>query len=83
MEKNNKYLKKYEDQGCCFSTLPFESLGLAGKEVLDLLNNVVKKASESLHYDFSLLLSYFSYSGSVYSSKEVCVTFRFVLNIIE
>ena len=33
MEKNNKYLKKCEDQGACFSPLPFESFGLAGREV--------------------------------------------------
>ena len=26
-EKNNKYLKKCEDQGACFSPLPFESFG--------------------------------------------------------
>ena len=32
--KNNKYLKKCEDQGACFSPLPFESFGLAGKGVL-------------------------------------------------
>ena len=49
MEKNNKYFKKCEDQGACFSPLPFESSGLAG---------LVKKASESLNIDFTLLLSY-------------------------
>ena len=37
----------------------FESFGLAGKEVLDLVSSLlVKKASESLNIDFALLLSY-------------------------
>ena len=58
MEKNNKHLKKCEDQGTCFSPLPFESFGLAGREVLDLVSSLVKKASESLNIDFALLLSY-------------------------
>ena len=57
-EKNNKYLKKCEDQGACFSPLSFESFGLAGREVLDLVSSLVKKASESLNIDFALLLSY-------------------------
>ena len=72
MEKNNKYLEKCEDQGACFSPLPFGSFGLAGREVLDLVSSLVKKASESLNIDFALLLSYwkktyFNYSTSVYS----------------
>ena len=57
MEKNNKCFKKCEDQGACFSPLPFESFGLAGREVLDLVSSLVKKASESLNIDFALLLS--------------------------
>ena len=57
MEKNNKYLKKCEDQGACFSPLSFESFGLAGREVLDLVSSLVKKASESLNIDFALSLS--------------------------
>ena len=43
--------------GACFSPLPFESFGLAGREVLDLVSSLVKKASESLNIDFALLLS--------------------------
>ena len=57
MEKNNKYLKKCEDQGACFSPLSFESFGLAGRVVLDLVSSLVKKASESLNIDFALSLS--------------------------
>ena len=51
MEKNNDLLvcKKCEDQGACFSPLPFDSFGLAGKEVLGLVSSLVKKASELLH----------------------------------
>ena len=56
-EKNNKYLKKCDDQGACFSPLSFESFGLAGREVLDLVSSLVKKASESLNIEFALLLS--------------------------
>ena len=44
MEKNNKYLKKCEDQGACFSPLPFESFALAARVVLDLVSSLVKKA---------------------------------------
>ena len=58
IEKNNKYLKKCEDQGACLAPLPFESFGLAGRVVLDLMSSLVKKASESLNIDFALLLSY-------------------------
>ena len=57
-EKDNKYVEKSEDQGACFSPLPFESFGLAGREVLDLVSSLVKKASESLNIDFALLSSY-------------------------
>ena len=71
VEKNNKYLKKCEDQGACFSPLALESFGVAGREVLDLVSNLVKKASESLHIDFALLFllekMYINYSASVYS----------------
>ena len=74
-EKNNKYLKKCEDQGACFSPLPFESFGLAGKEVLDLVSSLVKKASESLNIDFALLLSYWkkrmSTTLQVYTAKFI------------
>ena len=37
-----------------FSPLPFERFELAGKEVLDLVSNLVKKdiTSESLYTDF-------------------------------
>ena len=59
MEKNNKYFKKCEDQGACFSPLPFESFGLAGNEELDLVSCLVKKASESLNIDFALLLLFY------------------------
>ena len=61
---NNKYLKKCEDQGGCFSPLPFESFGSAGKEALDVVSSLVKKASESLNIDFALLLSYWEKSIS-------------------
>ena len=75
MEKNNKYLKKCEDQGACFSPLPFESFGLAGREVLDLVSSLVKKASESLNIDFALLLSYWkkriSTTLQVYTAKFI------------
>ena len=57
MEKNNKYLKKCEDRGVCFSPSSFESFGLAGREELDLVSSLVKKASECLNIDFALLLS--------------------------
>ena len=74
-EKNNKYLKKCEDQGACFSPLPFESFGFAGKEVLDLVSSLVKKASESLNIDFALLLSYWkkrmSTTLQVYTAKFI------------
>ena len=74
-EKNNKYLKKCEDQGACFSPLPFESFGLAGEEVLDLVSSLVKKASESLNIDFALLLSYWkkrmSTTLQVYTAKFI------------
>ena len=70
-----KYLKKCEDQGACFSPLPFESFGLAGREVLDLVSSLVKKASESLHIDFALLLSYWkkriSTTPQVYTAKFI------------
>ena len=56
-EKNNKYLKKCEDQGECFSPLQLESFRSAAKEMLDLFSDIVKKASELLHIDFALLLS--------------------------
>ena len=39
----------------CFSPLSFESFGLAGREVLDLVSSLVKKAYESLNIDFALL----------------------------
>ena len=75
MEKNNKYLKKCEDQGACFSPLPFESFGLAGRQVLDLVSSLVKKASESLNIDFALLLSYWkkriSTTLQVYTAKFI------------
>ena len=57
-EKDNKHLKKCEDQGAYFSPLPFGSFGLAGREVLDLVSSLVKKAPESLNIDFALLLSH-------------------------
>ena len=44
-EKNNKYLKKCEDHGACFSPLALESFGLVAKEMLDFISNLVKKAS--------------------------------------
>ena len=78
MEKNNKYLKKCEDQGACFSPLPFESFGFAGKEVLDLVSSLVKKASESLNIDFASLLSYWkkrmSTTLQVYTAKFILET---------
>ena len=59
MEKKKKYLKKCEDQGAFFSPLPFESFGLAEKEELELVSNLVKKVSQSIkNIDFALLLSY-------------------------
>ena len=74
-EKNHKYLKNCEDQGACLSPLPFESFVLAGKEVLDLVSSLVKKASESLNIDFALLLSYWkkrmSTTLQVYTAKFV------------
>ena len=74
-EKNNKYLKKCEDQGACFSPLALESFGLAAKEMLDLISNLVKKASELLHIDFALLLSYWkkriSTTLQVYTAKFI------------
>ena len=74
-EKNNKYLKKCEDQGACFSPLPFESFGLAGREVLDLVSSLVKKSSESLNIDFALLLSHWkkriSTTLQVYTAKFI------------
>ena len=75
MENNNKYLKKCENQGACFSPLPFESFALAGREVLDLVSSLVKKASESLNIDFALLLSYWkkriSTTLQVYTAKFI------------
>ena len=72
MEKNNKYFKKCEDQGVCFSPLSF---GLAGREELDLVSSLVKKASESLNIDFALLLSYWkkriSTTLQVYTAKFI------------
>ena len=68
-EKNNKYFKKCEDQGACFSPLPF------GKEVWDLVSSLVKKSSESLNLDFALLLSYWkkrmSTTLQVYTAKFI------------
>ena len=55
-QKSNKYLKQCENQGACFSPLALESFGLAAKEMLDLISNLVKKASELLHIDFALFL---------------------------
>ena len=55
MENNNKHLEKLQGPG--ISPLPFESIRLAGKEALDLVRNLVKKASESHHIDFALLSS--------------------------
>ena len=51
--------------------LPFESFGLAGREVLDLVSSLVKKASESLNIDFVLLLSYWKKRIST-NSTSVC-----------
>ena len=55
--------------------LPFESFGLAGREVLDLVSSLVKKSSESLHIDFALLLSYWkkriSTTLQVYTAKFI------------
>ena len=57
------------------SPLPFESFGLAGKEVLDLVSSLVKKASESLNIDIALLLSYWkkrmSTTLQVYTAKFI------------
>ena len=51
------------------------SFGLAGKEVLDLVSSLVKKASESLNIDFALLLSYWkkrmSTTLQVYTAKFI------------
>ena len=62
-------------KGACFSPLPFESFGLAGREVLDLVSSLVKKASESLNIDFALLLSYWkkriSTTLQVYTAKFI------------
>ena len=73
-EKNNKYLKKCEDQGL-FLPLALESFGLAAKEMLDLISNLVKNESELLHIDFALLLSYWkkriSTTLQVYTAKFI------------
>ena len=67
--------RSVNDQGACFSPLPFESFGLAGREVLDLVSSLVKKASESLNIDFALLLSYWkkriSTTLQVYTAKFI------------
>ena len=59
----------------CFSPLALESFGLAAKEMLDLISNLVKKASELLHIDFALLLSYWkkriSTTLQVYTAKFI------------
>ena len=58
-------------QGACFSPLALESFGLAAKEMLDLISNLVKKASELLHIDFALLLSYWKKRISTYTAKFI------------
>ena len=59
----------------CFSPLPFESFGVAGREVLDLVSSLVKKASESLNIDFALLLYHWkkrmSTTLQVYTAKFI------------
>ena len=53
------------------------TIGLAAKEILDLISNIVKKASELLHIDFPLLLSYWK---NVFQLHYKCILQNLSLN---